>query len=149
MLKAENFAPQTEDKEIAPWYTCGCCHDTGLIASRYIHNFVANYNGNTSKHFICRRAGCEHGKKYDNAYWMGDDLREKAAKERGGYALSMRQYQNIFDYRLDPRICEEIHTLEYETWLNWVDDQVANKQKAAIALTGIGQMFGAMPKADE
>jgi hypothetical protein len=80
---------------------------------------------------------------------MGDDVREKIAKERGGYAFSMKQYQNIFDYRLDPHICQEIHKRELEDWLNWVDDQVNNKKQAAIALAGIGQMSGAMPKADE
>ena len=147
MLQADNFAPQAQDNEIIPWYKCGCCHDTGLVASRYLHKYVSGYNANTSKHFICRRNDCEHGKKYRDAYWTGDDVREKNSKERGGYPIAQKQYQSFFDFRLETWICDEIHNFEYKDFLNYVDNRVENKRKSAIALAGLGQIFGNMPKA--
>jgi hypothetical protein len=148
-LSARKIHASPVDKEIPFWYRCGCCHDTGLIASHFLKDFVPDYNRNDSVPFVCMRRNCEKGRKQTTAYWLEDPDREKKAKETGGQPTPSDLYRNWFDIRLLEQSCDKIHQLEYQQWLKWKDNQIEGKRKAIAAINQLTADLDNIPTADE
>jgi hypothetical protein len=116
------------DREIRPPCKCFCCNDSGKVCSPYLSEFV---EGKNDRPFICRRIDCEEGARYMKAYNTPDEVRKAHAAKHGGECLTQRQYQNLFDVRLTPAHCEQLHRWGLHDWLQTLKRRACDAQLLA------------------
>ena len=115
-LPAAPMRPEDEpgySKEIwQPRWKCYCCHDSGIVQPHLAQIAIADYNYDRDKLPRCQNTGCSAGN-----HWDGENVIDSV------------------DYRLKPSICQELDSVERESWRKAIEQQHA---KLVLRIAEVG-----------
>jgi hypothetical protein len=98
--------PEFEKEIWQPSWQCFCCHDSGIVQPHLTAIAIDGYDYNQDKLPRCQNPGCRAG-----SHWDSESVADSV------------------DYRLSPAICQELDSIERESWRQTTKNQAAFIQK--------------------